>query len=468
MNKVFSIIFVFSSLLFSQKYGTWSNADSLIIPRETAASVVLDNGNLLVSGGIDSAYIKEVEIYYYNKGNGVWEITTPMLFERCGHVLKKLLDGRVLAIGGNYYNKTCEIFNIKKESWSLTDSMKTKRTYGYTATLLNNGDVLVIAGFYQTVGVSKYLDSNEIYSIVDSCWHQVDTTFKPRANHTATKLKDGRVLITGGFNNTDKELAECEIYNPDTKKWSLAAPLNKARCNHSATMLKDGKVLVTGGQNYLNPTDPWLNSCELYDPEKDAWVDVNPLKYAHTHHNPVLLNNGLLLIAGGGFGSDVWELYNPDNFTNVFGGKYPYRQAEQLINLLPNGKVLSSGGITWTDSNGMFIRSHERACYIYDFYGIDDISQELKNTISGFKLYQNYPNPFNPKTEIKYQIPYSCHVVLKIYNILGKEISTLVNNFQPSGIYTVSFDSRNLPSGIYFYQIITEKGVQSGKMVLSK
>ena len=68
-----------------------------------------------------------------------------------------------------------------------------------------------------------------------------------------------------------------------------------------------------------------------------------------------------------------------------------------------------------------------------------------------FYLHQNYPNPFNPVTNIKYQIPKLSFVLLKVFNILGNEISTLVNEKKPVGTYMVEFDATRLPSGVYFY-----------------
>ena len=78
---------------------------------------------------------------------------------------------------------------------------------------------------------------------------------------------------------------------------------------------------------------------------------------------------------------------------------------------------------------------------------------EKEKTVINFLLYQNYPNPFNPSTIIKYQIPQSGYVTLKVYNILGKEVESLVNKLMNAGNHEVKFDGLNLPSGIYFYQL---------------
>ncbi|MBI1936984.1 MAG: DUF5011 domain-containing protein [Ignavibacteriales bacterium] len=85
-----------------------------------------------------------------------------------------------------------------------------------------------------------------------------------------------------------------------------------------------------------------------------------------------------------------------------------------------------------------------------------------------FLLKQNYPNPFNPATTISFQLPEAGFVTLKVYDILGNEIKTLVNNNLGAGYYNVDFDGSNLASGIYIYRLTTGKFTQSNKMILSK
>jgi hypothetical protein len=75
--------------------------------------------------------------------------------------------------------------------------------------------------------------------------------------------------------------------------------------------------------------------------------------------------------------------------------------------------------------------------------------------ISAFKLEQNYPNPFNPTTAIKYEIPKEGFVNVKIYNSLGQEVATLINEKQNAGSYIVEFDASDLSSGVYFYKLVS-------------
>jgi hypothetical protein len=89
-------------------------------------------------------------------------------------------------------------------------------------------------------------------------------------------------------------------------------------------------------------------------------------------------------------------------------------------------------------------------------------------TLSTFSLAQNYPNPFNPATTIKYQIPELSFVTLKVYDVLGGEIATLVNEEKPAGGYEVEFNKTELPSGIYFYRLQADNYIETRKMVLMK
>ena len=82
------------------------------------------------------------------------------------------------------------------------------------------------------------------------------------------------------------------------------------------------------------------------------------------------------------------------------------------------------------------------------------VNDETASRIThSFKLYQNYPNPFNPSTQISYQLQSSTFVTLKVYDILGREVETLVNKYQNAGNYAVQFNAYNLPSGAYFYKL---------------
>lgn len=118
--------------------------------------------------------------------------------------------------------------------------------------------------------------------------------------------------------------------------------------------------------------------------------------------------------------------------------------------------------------------------YIYDqkiwaatnnglwFNNLDPSSVDPINSLNGFNLYQNYPNPFNPSTTIQYSLSSSQFVTLKVYDVLGNEISTLIDEHKQAGFYEVSFNASSLPSGIYFYKLQFGSLIETKKMMLIK
>ncbi len=105
-----------------------------------------------------------------------------------------------------------------------------------------------------------------------------------------------------------------------------------------------------------------------------------------------------------------------------------------------------------------------------DFDGSFNYSKqvELNLSPSGYSLSQNYPNPFNPSTKIQYSIPQSSNVTIKVFDILGNEIKTLVNEEKPIGTYKITWYAENLPSGIYLYKLQAGNFIETKKMILLK
>ena len=153
--------------------------------------------------------------------------------------------------------------------------------------------------------------------------------------------------------------------------------------------------------------------------------------------------------------------------------------------LQPGIYSTNDGGTSWsniTDNlghwGGKFLRlnPHNTNQLFLGTDGGDVWIKDLVTTIddnevsipSKFNLDQNYPNPFNPSTRISYQLPTLSKVVLKVYDILGREVTTLVNREQNAGNYKIIFNSSNLSSGIYFYRIVSGVFTQTKKMMVIK
>ena len=130
-------------------------------------------------------------------------------------------------------------------------------------------------------------------------------------------------------------------------------------------------------------------------------------------------------------------------------------------------------GEAYLAKNSSVVENDEEHLFLADYktgqeVQVTGVNKRNTKLPGNYSLEQNYPNPFNPSTVIRYSLPNNEFVTLKVYNILGKEITTLVNQKQSSGTYEVNFDASNLTSGIYFYQISTNNFSQVRKMMLLK
>jgi gluconolactonase len=135
---------------------------------------------------------------------------------------------------------------------------------------------------------------------------------------------------------------------------------------------------------------------------------------------------------------------------------------------------------TITDRDVLSTSSYTYKVTVTDVMGFEsDFSNEAgvvvsvlkgsENIISGYVLQQNYPNPFNPLTTINYQLPKNSYISIKVYNVTGEEVKTLLNYFQHAGIYSISFDATGLSSGIYFYKLRADGNlIETKKMLLLK
>ena len=106
--------------------------------------------------------------------------------------------------------------------------------------------------------------------------------------------------------------------------------------------------------------------------------------------------------------------------------------------------------------------------FVNKFSAITGVEKSENVVKSGFRLEQNYPNPFNPSTLINYHVAQTAHVLLKIYDVLGNEVQTLVNEVKPRGEYHLTFNASGLPSGIYFYSLRAGNYSETKKMIFIK
>jgi uncharacterized delta-60 repeat protein len=147
--------------------------------------------------------------------------------------------------------------------------------------------------------------------------------------------------------------------------------------------------------------------------------------------------------------------------TTTFGSDINIDDEARSIAIQTDGKILA-GGWSQSDAGGPY--------FVLARYLKSNVTGilESKSLPKSFALEQNYPNPFNPTTTINFQLPAFNHVTIKVYNILGKEIATLVNGEKSAGNYSVQFNGSKLSSGVYLYRMQAGSFVQTKKILLLK
>jgi hypothetical protein len=225
-----------------------------------------------------------------------------------------------------------------------TGSMSARRSE-FSATLLRDGRVLVTGGLQGEGNGDMTLSSAELYDPAIGTFSPTGSMAVPRADHTATLLRDGRVLITGGFGN-----ASAEVYDPAAGTFSQTGSMAIDRVNHTATLLPDGRVLVAGGGADCTPIGcTALASAELYDPATGKFSPTGSMTTARFWHTATLLPDGRVLMVGGfegklGDATAQAELYDPKAGTFSPTSSMTDARASQAATLLPDGRVLIAGG----------------------------------------------------------------------------------------------------------------------------
>jgi HYDIN/CFA65/VesB family protein/centrosomal CEP192-like protein/galactose oxidase-like protein len=336
-------------------------------PRYQHTATLLSNGTVLITGGLTYSTTTPPTIStlasaeLYDPTTLAFAATGNMTASRSAHTATLLNNGQVLISGGAGTTgaelASVELYDPTTGIFTATGSMSTGRA-AHTATLLSNGRVL-IAGGYDSSGIPSA--SAELYDPTTGVFTPTGSMSTARQAHTATLLSNGKVLIAGGGNSTSGELASAELYDPSIGTFSTTGSMTDPRHSHTATLLNNGKVLVAGGWGATPPSceqSPVWNTAELYDPTVGTFTATGNMIAPRYLHTATLLNNNLVLLAAGDqgptFNSDC-VLENPS--TLAFAESYDpaagtFAKAADLLSpleshtatLLNDGTVLIAGG----------------------------------------------------------------------------------------------------------------------------
>jgi hypothetical protein len=224
-----------------------------------------------------------------------------------------------------------------------------------------------------------------------------------------TGVVDGKIYVVGGDGRGNR----VDEYDPESNTWTRKANMQIFTTDQATCVLED-KIYVIGGESGPAPTYPGKTNVSVYDPIADSWTTA------------------------------------PDMPTRRFG----------LRASATGGKIYVIGGMDHWGATAL------RTVEEYDPEA--GTSVYMAGSPKSFRLSQNYPNPFNPTTTIRFDLPKSSFVTLKIFDILGREIITLVNEKRPTGEYAVEWNENGFPNGIYLYRLKAGDYIETRKLVLQK
>jgi len=277
---------------------------------------------VLICGGTATGEIGGVlsSAELYDPVARTFNLTGSMTVPRTGQTITMLRDGRVLLTGGDQNAgfrsqlASAEIYDPGSGTFTATGSMSTPRE-GHTATMLRNGRVLVVGGSpngIQTTG------SAEIYDPASGTFSNTGHLHQPRVAHVAALLGTGKVLIAGGGRGGMPggyiSYDTAEMYDPSTRTFTaIRAHMKSDRVGAAAVKLNDGRVLIVGGKSGRMMTSRLrniasftpLNTAEIYDPEANAFIRTGDMSAPHYLATATMLDNGNVLVVGG------WTIRGP-------------------------------------------------------------------------------------------------------------------------------------------------------------
>lgn len=341
-----------------------------------------------------------------------------------------------------------EVYDPLMDTWETKQPMPTRR--GYLFTPIINDTIYAMGG-----GNKKYTDKNEAYDPVTDSW-----TTKAKLPYTWNGVYgdtvDGIVYIMGGHYTRQN----CFAYNSNTNTWLEKSPIPIDGCKGtlSATAY-NGLIYAFGGAT--NYPDGPMSMVNVYNPKTDTWESKASMPTPRYALRTFLVQGKIYAIGGSqgdGNSLSTVEVYDPHYDTwEILPNNMPFK-VSWFTGAVFNNKIYVFGGTPDWSTGGSEVWEYDPA--------FPTVIERKQNYPSKFVLNQNYPNPFNPSTKISWQSPVSERHTLMVFDVLGNEVATLVDEYKSAGNYEIEFNTINLPSGVYFYKLRAGSFVEIKKMIL--
>ena len=382
----------------------------------TSSLLFTPDGQYLISGGADGS----IRVWNYIDGTFIQYLQHGTYLNGGSSIQLSISpDGQYLASTGDGYNLTIKIW--KTSDWSVVHTFEVGDPYGS-----NSSTEFTPNGIYLGVRVSYISNQDHIR------FYKVETgeLVREYIDSTSTASNQNSIRALTFSPTANNNFAYSIGFGNSAKLKYVATDLSLVE-NHTIPV---ELASFNANVNHNNVTLNWITSSEL----NNSGFEIERLReYKITRLSEWISSEQdwekIGFVEGNGTTSETNNYSFEDK--NLSSGIYKYRLKQ-------------------IDFDGS-----------YEYSGIVEAEINIPNE---FSLFQNYPNPFNPSTTIEFQIPINGFVSLKIYNSIGQEVTTLLNEHQSAGSYSITFSTDELPSGLYFYSLRSGEFTITKKMLLIK
>jgi N-acetylneuraminic acid mutarotase len=375
-----------------------------------------------------------------------------------------VVDDKIYAIGGVAVEgpafSIVEVYDPNTDSWDTTRADMPTPRCGSTSSVVG-GKIYVIGGDSTfTLGAIYANNILEIYDPVTDKWDTTKTDMPTKRAQASASVVNDTIYVIGGANDTGP-LKTVEAYDPKTNTWTKKMNMHTERYALS-TCVVEGKIYAMGGFKPQN-----LQTVEEYDPKTDTWTTKKPMPIKNGYFGACVVDSFIFTVGGTAAGLGYYKkVYSYDPATDSWDTTKTDMPAARayLCASVVNKKVYAIGGGTgWPPTAYSTVEEYDPAL---------DPPTSIEHFLAGypkaFLLHQNYPNPFNPSTTIEFDLPKTSEVTLKVFNILGEEVATLVSDRLTTGSYSYGWDAGRLASGVYLYRLAAGDYVETRRMLLMK
>jgi hypothetical protein len=289
--------------LYDPQQNSFAPTGKLAVARHSHTATLLNDGRVILVGGGTSHWgssaMDSVEIFDPTKNS--WSSGTAMPGKRKDHTATLLQSGKLLIAGGENKDNggqldTLLLFDPAANAWTAPAYTLTSKRDGHTATLLKNGKVLMAGGSDGTY----YLSSMEVIDVTAGTAKALtDSLPKGRVGHTAELLGDGRVLVVGGYCGMTCAMPNDALYDPSIDKVTTLSHFGDPPGFHAAAALSDGRALVTGGATDPDTMKATSTASIFASGASGGWTGQPSMAVARMRHTSTTLKDGSVLVVGG-------------------------------------------------------------------------------------------------------------------------------------------------------------------------